>query len=72
MKWNDWSNIPQNAEHGCPRTVAPPFGGLDSARASLQIAPLTPRDVACKEKKDYKLNIFISNNKLINDIFHLN
>ena len=26
-----------------------------------------PRDVACKEKKD----IFISNNKLINDIFHL-
>jgi len=31
-----------------------------------------PRDVACKEKKDCKLNIFISNNKLINDIFHLN
>jgi len=31
-----------------------------------------PRDVACKGKKDCKLNIFISNNKLINDIFHLN
>jgi hypothetical protein len=31
-----------------------------------------PRDVACKEKKGCKLNIFISNNKLINDIFHLN
>jgi hypothetical protein len=30
-----------------------------------------PRDVACKEKKDCKWNIFISNNKLINDIFHL-
>jgi hypothetical protein len=29
-----------------------------------------PRDVACKEKKGCKLNIFISNNKLINDIFH--
>jgi hypothetical protein len=31
-----------------------------------------PRDIACKEKKGCKLNIFISNNKLINDIFHLN
>jgi hypothetical protein len=30
------------------------------------------RDVACKEKKGCKLNIFISNKKLINDIFHLN
>jgi len=27
-------------EHGCQRTVAPPFGGLDSAHASQQIAPL--------------------------------
>ena len=31
-----------------------------------------PRDIACKEKKGCKLNIFISNNKLIDDIFHLN
>jgi hypothetical protein len=31
-----------------------------------------PRDLACKEKKCCKLNIFISNNKLINDIFHEN
>ena len=31
-----------------------------------------PRDVVCKEKKICKLNIFISNNKLINDIFYLN
>jgi hypothetical protein len=31
-----------------------------------------PRDIICKEKKYCKLNIFISNNKLINDIFHLN
>jgi len=30
------------------------------------------RDIACKKKKCCKLNIFISNNKLINDIFHLN
>jgi len=27
-------------EHGCPRIDAPPFGGLDSARVSLQTAPL--------------------------------
>jgi len=27
-------------EHGCQRTVAPSFGGLDSARVSQQIAPL--------------------------------
>jgi hypothetical protein len=33
-------NIPQSVEHGCQRTVAPPFGGLHSARASLQTAPL--------------------------------
>jgi len=33
-------NIPQSVERGCQRTVAPPFGGLDSARASLKIAPL--------------------------------
>jgi hypothetical protein len=28
-------------EHGCQRTVAPAFGSLDSARASLQTAPLS-------------------------------
>ena len=33
-------NIPQSAEHGCPQTAAPPFGGFDSAHASLQTAPL--------------------------------
>jgi hypothetical protein len=33
-------NIPQSVERGCQRTVAPPFGGLDFARASLQTAPL--------------------------------
>jgi len=33
-------NIPRSAEHGCPRTAAPPFGGLDSAHASLETAPL--------------------------------
>jgi hypothetical protein len=31
-----------------------------------------PKHVACKENKSCKLNIFISNNILINDIFHLN
>jgi hypothetical protein len=30
------------------------------------------RDVAYKKKKCCKLNIFISNNKFINDVFHLN
>jgi hypothetical protein len=30
-----------------------------------------PRDVAYQEKKGCNLNIFISNNKLINDIFHV-
>ena len=38
IKW--LNNIPQSVEHGCQRTVAPPFGSLDSARASQQIAPL--------------------------------
>jgi len=38
-------NIPQSVEHGCQWTVAPPFGGLDSARASLQTAPLGPTHV---------------------------
>jgi hypothetical protein len=33
-------NIPRSAEHGCPRTAASPFGGLYSAHASLQTAPL--------------------------------
>ena len=33
-------NIPRSVKHGCPRAVAPFFGGLDSARASLQTAPL--------------------------------
>jgi len=33
-------NIPQSVEHSCPRTAAPPFGGVDSARASLQTTPL--------------------------------
>jgi len=33
-------NIPRTAEHGCPRTAAPPFGGLDSAHVSLETAPL--------------------------------
>jgi hypothetical protein len=32
--------MPWSAEHGCPRTVASLFRGLDSARASLQTAPL--------------------------------
>jgi len=31
--------IPRNVEHGYQRTVVPPFGGLDSARASPQTAP---------------------------------
>jgi hypothetical protein len=30
--------------HGCPQTVAPPFGGLDSARAFLQTTPLAFTD----------------------------
>jgi hypothetical protein len=38
IKW--LNNIPQSVEHGCQRTVAPPFGSLDFARASQQIAPL--------------------------------
>jgi hypothetical protein len=29
-------NIPRSAEHGCPRTAAPPFGSLDFAHAPLQ------------------------------------
>jgi len=29
-----------SAEHGCPRTAAPPLDSLDSAHASLQTAPL--------------------------------
>jgi len=29
-----------------------------------------PKDIACKKKKCCKLNIFINNNKLINDTFH--
>jgi hypothetical protein len=33
-------NIPQSVEHGCQWTVAPPFGGLDFARVSLQIFSL--------------------------------
>jgi hypothetical protein len=33
-------NIPQSVECGCQRTIAPPFGGLDSACASLQTTPL--------------------------------
>jgi hypothetical protein len=39
-KINEWTNIPWSAEHGCPWTAASPFGGLDSAHASLQTAPL--------------------------------
>jgi len=42
-----------------------------STNSSIELSSCT-RDVACKEKKDCKLNILISNNKLINDIFHLN
>jgi hypothetical protein len=34
------TNIPQSVERGCQRIVAPPFGDLDSARASIQTAPL--------------------------------
>jgi hypothetical protein len=33
-------NIPQSVKHGCPQSVAPPFGSLYFARASLQIALL--------------------------------
>jgi hypothetical protein len=33
-------NIPRSVEHGFPRTIGPPFGGLHSARASRQTTPL--------------------------------
>jgi hypothetical protein len=33
-------NIPQSVERGCQQTIALPFGGLHSARASLQTAAL--------------------------------
>jgi len=61
-------NIPRSVEHGCQRTVAPPFGGLHSARASLQTTPLGSAHV--QETGPIRKNL--SNNKLINDIFHLN
>jgi hypothetical protein len=32
--------MPRSAEHGCPQTTAPRFGGLDSVHASLQTTPL--------------------------------
>jgi len=38
----------------------------------LHWARLTSKRRSLKGKKDCELNIFISNNKLINDIFHLN
>jgi hypothetical protein len=38
-------NIPRSAEHGCPWTAAPSFGGLDSAQASLQTTPLNSAHV---------------------------
>ena len=38
----------------------------------LHWARLTSKRCSLYEKKGCKLNIFISNNKLINDIFHLN
>jgi hypothetical protein len=38
----------------------------------LYWAQLTSKRCSLEEKQCCKLNIFISNNKLINDIFHLN
>jgi hypothetical protein len=38
----------------------------------LHWARLTFKRCSLQEKKGYKLNIFISNNKLNNDIFHFN
>jgi hypothetical protein len=35
-----WLTIPRSVERGCQQTVAPVFGGLHSACASLQTAPL--------------------------------
>jgi hypothetical protein len=49
--------------------VFTPYMSLDK---QLYWARLMSKRRSLKEKKCCKLNIFISNNKLINDIFHLN
>jgi hypothetical protein len=68
VKWLK-TNIPQNAEHGYQRTVAPPSGGLDSAHASPQTAP--SGSVHVQETQPIMKNDILTTTEF-NDIFHLN
>jgi hypothetical protein len=67
MKDNGQTNVLQSVEHIFQRTVAPLFGGLHSARASPQKAPLGLthiQEFLPVTKKYCQLHLFI-NNKLI-------